>query len=506
MGHESRTALSVQTWTSASALLFGVTGISKVLGFVRELLLASYFGAGREIDAYAVAYAIPLFLAGGIGYAFSTAIIPGYHSMVAEHGKQAGLHYLSTSCVSSVAWSFILLSPVWGAPEYLVKFAAPSMSAATIRLTVELMGWLSIYVLIQNCVYVLSAVFHAFNHFRLPAVSDLLFNVVVIGVLMALASNVGVHALVIGNLGGIFICLLVLMGIILRTHGAHFGALSFTGLVHPILACLPVALYYVASQFPGLLANYFASGLGEGSIAAFSYARTIVAGLISLITVSVARAAYPTFASLFTYGREEQFREFVAGLARLILYGFLPLSVLCWVYQKPLLRLLYQRGAFDEAALTLTATAFGFLAIGLTFGAWEPVGTRALYAAGDARSPLLATILSACLVVPLCLMLTPALGLAGVALSLALAFAVDSAMQVISLGWRLNSPIWKDLAWFSMKCATCALFATTSFLVMPVDHGWQATGGGVLYICSYGLLTWWLVRPVRSMWNVAIVR
>lgn len=507
MGREVEKVLSVQNWTSASALLLGVTGFSKLLGFLRELLLASYFGASGQIDAYVVAYAVPLFLAGGIGYAFSTAIIPGYYRRVTEAGEAAGRHYLMASCVSSLVWSLILLSPVWGVPERLVRFAVPSMSGEAMKLAADLMGWLAFYVLIQNCVYVLSAVFHVFNHFRLPAVSDLVFNVIVLGILTTLATNLGVRALVIGNLGGISTCFLVLIVVLLRTHGVlHLGGLCLTELLSPFWACLPVAAYYVASQFPGLLANYFASGLGEGNIAAFGYARTIFAALITLTTVSVARAAFPTFASFFTTGRTEQFTQFVVGLARLILFAFLPLSVLAWVYREPVLRLLYQRGAFDETALMLTATAFGCLALGLIFAAWEPIGSRALYAAGDGRAPLFATLASVCVVVPLSLILTPVLGLAGVALSLSLALAMDSGFQVFSLGRRLKSPICWDLSWFAAKCVSCALLASVSFLVIPENGGWAIIAGSILYVCSYGLLTSWLIQPVRSIWAFAGAR
>lgn len=507
MSEKAKNSLSVQGGASAAALLLTVAGASKGLGFLRELLLASYLGASGQVDAYAVAYAIPLFLAGGVGYAFSTALIPGYHRKVVEGGQEAGSHFLSTMCLSSLVWSLVLLIPVWVMPEILVRFAAPSLPEATMRLTVDLMGWLALYVFMLNLVYVLSAAFHTLHHFRIPAVSELVFNVIAIGLFVTFVSQWGVRALVVGSLVGIFLCFLLLITVLLKTRGqACRVAMGPKELVSPLLACLPVAAYYLASQSPGILANYFASGLGEGSIAAFSYAKTILTAVVTLLTLSVARAAFPTFAGLASGGRMEEFRQLVVGLAKLILFLFLPLSTLAWVYREPVLRLLYQRGAFDEAALVLTATAFGFLALGLTFSAWEPVGTRALYAAGDGRSPLLATLGSVGVVLPLCVVLTPVLGLAGVAVSLSVALAVDSGLQVLSLGRRLESPIWRDLCSFFAKCAACALLASVLFFLLPLNGLPAVFGGTALYIGLYGLLIWSLVQPVKSIVSVGMAR
>jgi putative peptidoglycan lipid II flippase len=504
MGNEGEKTLSAQGWASASAILLGVTGASKGLGLFRELLLASYLGASGQVDAYAVAYAVPLFLGGGVGYAFSTALIPGYHHKVVECGREAGIRFLSTMCLSSQMWSLVLLIPVWVMPEILVRFAAPSLPEATMGLTVDLMGWLALYVFIQNGVYVLSAVFHTFNHFRLPAAIDLIFNVTVIGVLVALANKWEIRALLIGNLTGIAACFLLLTIVLLRGRWkSRLLAIQPKELVRPLVICLPVMAYYFASQSPAILANYFASGLGEGSIAAFGYAKTLLTAVVTLLTLSIARGAFPTFAVLSAGGRTEEFRQLVTGLAKLILFMFLPLSTLAWVYREPVLRLLYQHGVFDDAALVLTATAFGFLALGLTFAAWEPVGTRALYAAGDARGPLLATIGSLCSVLPLLIVLTPALGLGGVALSLSLALAVDSGLQMFSLGLRLESPMLRNLAVFSAKCAACALLAGSPFLVAPVNDVWAVVTGGVCYVGLYSLFVQSLVQPIPMIVSVA---
>ncbi|MDR4481286.1 MAG: lipid II flippase MurJ [Nitrospira sp.] len=499
--------LSVQSWTSASVMLVGVTGASKALGFFRELLLASYLGASGQVDAYAVAYSIPLFLIGGVGYGFSTSIVPGYHQKVAECGREAGTRFLATMCLSTLVWSLLLLIPVWTVPEVLVWVAAPSLPDGTARLTADLMGWLALYVLLLNMVYVLSATFHALNHFRVPAASELVFNLTALGVFVGLVARWEVRALVIGNLVGIAACGLLLAGALFSAKSEWRGRMVRPREVFaPLLTALPIAAYYVCSQFPSVLANYFAGGLAEGSIAAFSYARTLLTAVVTLVTLSVARGAFPTFAILFSSGKRDELRRFVTGLGKLVVLIFVPLSIVAIVYREPVLRMLYQRGVFDDAALQLTVTAFACLAIGLTFAAWEPIGTRALYAVGDAQSPLLATTGSACLLVPLLMVLTPVLGLGGVGLSLSLALAADSALQMLYLGRRLESPIWRDLASFLAKCIACALLAGGVLFMLPGTQLGVVLSGTILFAGAYVLLVQVLVQPIRSIVTVAATR
>jgi putative peptidoglycan lipid II flippase len=500
----SSKSLSVESWISASALLVGVTGISKVLGFVRELLLAAYLGASGPVDAYAVAYAIPLFLAGGIGYAFSTSLIPGYHHEVARNGNEAGSRYLVTTCASAVVWSLIVLTPVWLFPNLLVKVSAPWLPEATARLTVELMGWLAFYVLIQNLVYVLSAVFHALSHFRFPAISELFFNIIVIGVFVSAVSKWNIRALVAGNLAGIAACMLLLTIGLVKVRGELHGVdFKSKWLLRPLVACLPVGTYYLASQAPGILANYFASGLGEGNIAAFTYAKVVLMGIVSLITMNIARGVFPTLAKLAAGKRSDDLRQLVTGLAKMICFIFVPVSLGAFLYREPILRLLYQRGAFDEAALQLTATVFGFLALGLVFAAWEPIGIRAFYAAGEMRFPLIATLASIVALLLLLSSLAHAMGLAGVGIAFSIALACDCVVQLYGLHVKVGFVGGPHLELFFAKCVACAMFAGLTLVFLPRSNAIPILFAIIAYTFAYSILINILVQPIRSITSVA---
>ena len=208
--------LSRQTWISASIILVAAAAISKGLGFGREILIANYFGATGSVDAFAVAYSVPLFVAGGIGFTLSTAIVPGYHRIRASEGPQRAARFLCSAAFASVMCSVILLAPLWIAPLSVMKLVAPALPDATLRLAADLMGWLSLYVLVSNGVYVLTAVFHALNHFKVPAYGDIAFNLATIVILVGYSLPLGIYSLVLGNLVGSLLCLTILAGTLLK--------------------------------------------------------------------------------------------------------------------------------------------------------------------------------------------------------------------------------------------------------------------------------------------------
>lgn len=83
----------MQGWAAASVLLLAVAALSKGLGFIREILIANYYGASGLVDAFSVAYSVPLLAAGGISFAFSVALVPRYHQVLAAKDKRRPIVY-----------------------------------------------------------------------------------------------------------------------------------------------------------------------------------------------------------------------------------------------------------------------------------------------------------------------------------------------------------------------------------------------------------------------------
>lgn len=509
MNKATKTLFSVQGWAAASAVLLVVAALSKGLGFFREVLIANYFGASGAVDAFSVGYTVPLLAAGGIGFAFSMALIPKYHQLLITSGKDEANSFLVSMHACCLMISTLVMLPLWILPNEIVRLVAPGLSPGAAQLAGELLRWLCVYVLSLNVVNVLAATFHVFNHFTVPAFGEIGFNAVTIVVLAWWASGLGIHALVLGNLLGNVLCIGLLLGALVK-HRASVGVwhVRRLNLWNPLCLVLPIWGYAICGHLVGIIANYFASGLREGSVAAFGYAKTISAAVVTLVTLNIARGVFPTLAALSSKEQLEEGRALLLALSKAIILLFVPVSVLLAVFRRELLAAFYLRGAFSVADLDTTSTVFFYFAITLVVAALEPVFVRTCFTFADAKTPLLATLAGSCVMVPLMAALTPFMGIAGIGLSAALGLLIDVTFQVLVLDKRFQGLFAGELAKCLMRSSVCAASFLPLLLLWPPENTTQACASMLGYVGGYAALTRYVsrdgVEAVSVIWRRGI--
>jgi putative peptidoglycan lipid II flippase len=467
-------------------LLIAATAVSKAGGIVREILIANYFGATGAVDAFAVAYSIPLFVAGGIGFTISTAIVPRYHHLAASAGPARASQFLLSANISTCVCSALVLLPVSLAASAVVQAVAPGLPPDTARLAAHLTQWLSLFVLVANLVYVLTAAFHAVHHFKTPAYSDMAFNLLTILMLVGFAGPLGIYALVLGNLVGMVACAGILAAALSRYVPSRIPGPALYQDVRDLGRWgFPILGYYLCSQIGGLLGNYFAATLHEGSVAALNYARTAIAAVTTLITMNLSRGLFPTLSQLSSNERHEERRVLVLTVGRLVIMFFVPLSVVLIVRAREIMAFLYMRGLFDDRALAWTSTVFMFLAAALVVAALEPVLVRASYALSDMRTPLVSSVAGAVLLAGLLSVLAPLQGIGGIGLATSLTLMVQVGIQAYAVGRRLGGSLIVD--WFGtmMRSLLCAMLAMPVLLITPPVPLAGLMAGSILYLVCY---------------------
>ncbi len=495
MSEKSTNSFSVQGWAAASALLLAVAVVSKGLGFVREILVANYYGASGSVDAFSIAYSVPLLAAGGISFAFSLALLPQYHQVLAAKGREEANCLLVSVHVSSVVLSITLLLPLWLVPHEVIRLVAPGLPSGGAQLAGELLQWLCVYVLSLNIVNLLVATFHVFNHFKLPAISEIGFNAVTIAVLVCWSSGLGIHALVLGNLLGNVLCIGLLAGAL-----AHSGTIKGgwnvprINLRSSIRIMLPIWGYAICGHLGGTIANFFASGLREGSIAAFGYARTVSVAVVTLVTLNIARGVFPTLAALSANEQSEQARTLLLALSKVIILFFVPFSIVLVVFRKELLGALYLRGAFDVIDLETTSAVFVYFAATLVVAALEPVLVRTCFTFADTRTPLLATIVGSVVMIPLMSVLAPFMGIAGIGLSVAIGLLVDVGIQVLVLDKRFGGLFLGELLQCLARSFLCGGLLLPVLLLWPAVTMAQVCAATVVYVGAYAVLASFVSR------------
>lgn len=503
------TAWRAQTWISATLVLIAATLLSKLLGFVRDLLVARYFGATAAVDAFMVAVTAPTLL-GSAGFALSTAFIPRYRSVLA-HGDALRARELAGGALGLVALTSLLAAAAIAllAPQ-LMNIIAPGLAPETRALAVALMRRLALLTLGLNLVYMLGAIYNAGEHFTIPAFTDLLTHAWMLGAIILLARHMGIYSLAVGLVGGTLFVAGVLTVHLVRSQTATLSMQLWNGELRDLAwFAAPVLLIEIASQGGALIENFFGAGLEAGSISALGFAKRMTVAGNSLLAINIARAVFPALSRLVSENNLDGARDLLEKLSRQYAVMFIPLSIFLVFFRDDIVHVLFFRGAFDAAAATKTATAFGYYAAGLAVLAFVPLFLRVCYAFSDTRGPLAATLITLAGTAALSAAFVPHLGLGGIALASTLAPLPAVGFMVIRVRRSLGSFDLGGLLKATVLAALCAAGALGAVVGVQLALGVQEQHGirtlllgALAYGLSYLLIGQLLLRAdLRRLWT-----
>jgi putative peptidoglycan lipid II flippase len=369
---------------------------SRLLGLLRDIAIAGQFGTGDEMDAYRAAFRLPdlifQLIAGG---ALGSAFIPTFTGYLARDDRPGAWRLAST--VINLLLVLLTLTAVLSAlvaPWLVNHVIAPGFAAESAQktaLTVRLMRMMLISSVIFGVSGVVMGALNAHQHFLLPAIAPIFYNLAIIGSALFLAPRMGVVGLAFGVVAGALLHLLVqLPG--LRQYGATFTlrlAVRDPGVRQVARLMGPRVLGLAVVQLNFIVNTNLASRMGEGAVSALTFGWLLMLLPQGILAQAVATAAFPTFAEQMARGEQEAMRSALATTLRVIFALSLPAAVGLAVLRRPLVALLFQHGAFDQASTQLVAWALLFYALGLVAHAGLEIVARAFYAMHDTKTPLI---------------------------------------------------------------------------------------------------------------------
>lgn len=484
-----------------SAGLAGIATLaSRVLGLARETVIAAYFGAGNEMDAYFVAFRIPnlvrdLFAEG----AMSAAFVPTFTRYLTLHGKAEAWRLgnnvfnallLATGLLVAVAWIFA--TPLVTA--YAGDFAqVPGKLELAIHLTRIMLPFLTLAALAAAVMGMLNSL----RHYFLPALAPATFNVASIACAVALTPlmpAVGqprIAALAIGALiGGLG--QIALQWPAMRREGFHYTPylrLRDPGLRQVLLLMGPGTLGLAATQINLLVTTQLATGEGPGAVSWLQYAFRVMYLPIGLFGVSIATAVLPTISRHLAVDDERAVgRTVTRGMALMLLVN-IPATIGLLVLAAPIVRLLLERGRFLPSDTLATAAAVQCYALGLVGYSAARIASPVFYALGRSGVAVALSSISIVLNVVLSLVLARRMGFEGLALATSLSAIVNGGLAVALLQRRLGGI---DMAHLTATCvkalAASGVMALTIRALQPTIAS-AVTGDGTLaHALQLGLL------------------
>jgi putative peptidoglycan lipid II flippase len=432
----------------AAGLVMALFVASRALGLLREMVISAKFGTGGDLDAYLAAFRLPDILfqivAGG---ALASAFIPTFASFWARD-DEPGAWRLASAVINLVLLLTLALAGVAAllAPWLVRTAIAPGFGPARQTLTTDLMRLMLLTPVVFGLSGVVMSILNARQHFALPALAPALYNLGIIAGATLLAPNLGVYGLAVGVVAGALAHLLVQIPALMRYGMRYSGTLGLrdAGVREVFRLMLPRVVGLAAVQVNFLVNTILASGLAPGSLAALNYAWLLMLLPQGVFAQAVATAAFPTFSAQAAKGQHAGMRNSLAVTLRAVLYLALPAAVGLIVLRVPLVKLLFQRGAFTAESTDMVAWALALFALGLPAHSVVEITVRAFYATHDTRTPVAVGIAAMVLNVGLSLILIQIfevlswLPLGGLALSNSLATTAEMAVLLWVIRRRLQ--------------------------------------------------------------------
>lgn len=405
--------MSATSGIARNALIVGLGNVgSRVLGLVREQVIAGLFGATAPTDAFRVAFRVPLtvyeLLVGGM---ISAALVPVFSGYLAD-GRQrelAGLWGALAGLFLVIVAGLVLTLSLLAGP--LMDLMAAGYEEPLREQSADLLRVLLPALVLMGLSGLATALLYAHQRFGPPALAITMFNLGIILIALLFHQQAGVMSLALGVLAGGALQLAVQAGGLRRLGAWPRFAFSHPGVREVARLYLPVALGLVVSTAGILIDTNLASRTGEGSLAAMGFATTLVQLPLGLIA-GVGSAVLP----VLSRGGED-YRPSLVLAMRLVLLAIIPATIGLVLLRTPIIRLLFQRGAFDAVATQRTAQAFLAYSPGLPAAALDQVLIQGYYARRQTLTPVLVGVVSVGVYLVVALVLLGPMGMPGLALA-----------------------------------------------------------------------------------------
>ncbi len=473
----------------AAAIMMASIFLSRVLGVLRESVLAALCGAGTAVDAYKAAFVLPEILnhitASGF---FAITFIPIFSKYLAQQDEAGAWRIFSIILsIFGLALGLLIAAAMLLAPELMALLTPgrpdPLFQAMAVRMTRILLP-AQLFFFVGG---ILMATQYARAQFVKPALAPLIYNLGIVVGGVALAKPLGVEGFAWGALGGALIGHFVLQILGGGRQGMHFS-LVFDWR-HPdvrryLLLTLPLMLGLTMTFSTEIFSKFFGSYLPAGAITHIDFAWRIILMLVGFFGQAVGVAAYPFLARLAAEKRlDEMNRLFNNTLRYLALV--IPVSLLVFVVRREIVAVLFQRWDFTAADTQATALALAGMSVGAVAFSAQTVVNRGFYALQNTLLPTVYGSLAVLLSLPLYWIGLKALGVLGIGLAIS-----ASAMAQVGVLYA----VWNRRSRNTGSGAVYRFYFKSLLISLPV--------AGVLLASQHFLLAW---IGGRSLWGALVL-
>ena len=419
-------AAKTQSLLKAAWIIAFVTIISKLIGFLRDVVIANFYGAGMVSDAYFYAYQIPaiaIILLGGIGGPFHSAVVSVFSKMIPDLSKKApeNVNKLFNTFLTSSFLVFLALGVlVFVFSDVIMKIIIANGSAQLIHLASLHLKIMAPVLVVGGVVGIYYGILIVYKEFLIPNISPILMSVAIIaiislvrhdnsGIMLALATTVGALCQFVYQLPK-----LKSLGFKFRPNLDVFNNPQYKNILELLF---PAILSSTVGQVYIYVDMFFASQLQEGAWSAIGYANRLFQFPVGVLVTAFLVPLFPIFSKLVGEKDYDNIRYYFNKGVGLLNFVAFPILVLIILLSTNAIQLIFQRGAFNEVATMMVSEALCYLSVSIIFYVFRDSITRVFYAFNDSKTPFLVALSSIVIKFILNMLFVKQLGIGGITLS-----------------------------------------------------------------------------------------
>ena len=422
-----------------AASLMAVTILAKVVGFGREQVLSYAYGASMYTDIYIMAMNIPNVIFAAIGAALSTTFIPIYCDISENQGEKEANKF--TNNILTIVFILGLIIAIFGLvfTKPMLKVFAYGFSGETLSTAINFTRILIGSVLFIGIANVLTSYLQVKNNFTVPGLISLPQNIIVIAAII-ISIKYGPYAMVWGTLIGMSMQVLFQLPFAYKEGYKIKPYLNLRdkNLKKMLILTGPVLIGVTVHQVNTMIDRSIASTLGEGSISALNFADKLNSFVLALFITSIAAVIYPMLSKLSTSKNKEMFEDYIVKSSNSIILLVMPVAVGAIILATPIVRLLFERGAFDETATQMTSIALVMYSVGLVAYGLRDIINKVFYSLQDTKTPMIYGVVAMGLNIIFNIILSRFMGHAGLALGTSLSAIICTILLYINLGKKIG--------------------------------------------------------------------
>jgi len=430
----------------AAGIIMIAMALSRILGYVRDVVILTKFGQNSITDAYNAAFSIPDFLYMLlVGGALSSAFIPVFSGYIATDREEEGWEVAST--IFNIVMVLMLIGIGIGLifTPSLIYLLVPKLKPESLQMAVTLTRIMFIQTFFMGMNGIAMGLLNSYKQFLAPALGSVLYNlgIIVVGVLLSphLGPRWGIAAFSVGVVVGAFVNFAVQIPSLIKI-GLRYKPifnLKHPGVRQIGLLMLPVMIGLSVTQFNLFVNQNLASGLSEGIITALRTAQRLMQLPIGIFAIAIAVAVFPTLTAHAARGQKEAFRRDMSLGIRSVIFITLPSGIGLIALAGPIVQLLFEQGQFSRANTAATAYALMFYAIGLFAYSAIQFLSRVFYSLKDTRTPVVIGIFTIFVNIALNFLLIGPMKQGGLALGYSVAGIVNLIILLVLLRRKIGS-------------------------------------------------------------------